>query len=195
MRPDEKPRASFSESEAQSILARAAEIEGAIGTRFTADELRHIAVTAGIDPHALESAISETNAVPHPGTRAIAPRTLHTRDVLSMAGTGAILGALAIVADNMSFGGASAIAVFGPSAVYTAWKSAKHSLRDGIPGLLRDFAVVFGSFTMAITAIDGFSGASAAVTWSLLCSLMGAGILALRGARVSSSVVEVADQR
>ncbi|HEX6315812.1 MAG TPA: hypothetical protein VFZ73_13170 [Gemmatimonadaceae bacterium] len=195
MRTDEKPRASFSESQAQRILARAAEIEGTVGTRFTVDDLRQIASTAGIDAHALESAINESHVAVEPDVGMTAPGPLTAREIVLMAGTGAALGALAIAADNLAFGGASAIAVFGPSAVYTAWKAVKHSLRKGIPGLLRDLAVVFGSFTAAIMAIDGLEGASAAMTWSLLCGMLGAGILSLRGARVSSSVVEVADQR
>jgi hypothetical protein len=145
-------------------------------------------MNAGIDPHALESAINETDAPAQPKSRALVPRTLTTRDIVSMAGTGAVLGALALVADNLSFGGASTIAVFGPSTLYTVYRAVRHSLRDGIPGLLRDLAIVFGSFTTAVMAIDGFQGASAAMTWSLLCALTGSGILALRGARVTSTV-------
>lgn len=189
MREDPRPPATFTESEAQRILARAAELEGTIGTRFTAEDLRQIAATAGIDREALEFAIKETDAVPARPALADTFHPLNARDVAIMAGAGAALGALAIVADNLSFGGASTLAVFGPSALYTFYKALKHPLREGIPGLLRDFAVVFGSFTAAIIAMEGFRSASPAMAWSLMCGAIGSGILALRGARLSGSAV------
>lgn len=192
MREHPRPPATFTESEAQRILARAAELEGTIGTRFSTEDLRQIAATAGIDQGALEHAIRETDVVPFRPGHTDSSRPLTARDVAIMAGAGAALGALAIVADNLSFGGASSLAVFGPSGLYTIYKALKHSVREGIPGLLRDLAVIFGSFTAAIIAIEGFQGASPAMTWSLLCGAIGSGILALRGARVSSSVADSA---
>lgn len=77
---DQNAPATYSEHEAQRILARAAELEGASGTRFTAEDLRQIAATADIDPHALERAMSETGDVARRSApahaRSFPPRTM-----------------------------------------------------------------------------------------------------------------------
>jgi hypothetical protein len=102
MREDPRPPATFSEPEAQRILARAAELEATSGNRFTAEDLRQIAVNAGIDEHALEHAISESAAVESRPVLRDASTGMKPSNIAMLAGAGAVLGALAIGADNMS---------------------------------------------------------------------------------------------
>jgi hypothetical protein len=65
-------------------------------------------------------------------------------------------------------------------------------MREGFAGLLRELAVVFGSFTAIITAIEGFQAASLAMTWSLIAGALGCGILSMRRARGNSPVADAA---
>ena len=174
----------FSEQEAQRILARAAELEGAIGNRFTADDLRQIAATAGIDSRALEHAMNEQGEVT-PSGRSAEPLAMSAKQVALLAGSGAALGAMAVVADNMSLGNASAIAGFGPSALYTLWRALRHPLGGGLSGLWRELGVVFGSFTLAIIASQGVQDSAPAITWSLICGFVGTAVLSLRGGSTS----------
>ena len=175
--------ATHSEHEAQRILARAAELEGVSGTRFTAEDLRKIAATADIDPHALERAMSETEDVARPVVSDALP--MNATRLAMLAGAGAVLGALAIAADSKPFGRLSELVIFGPSALFTMYLALKHSLRGGFSGLLRELGVTLGSFTLAIVASEGVRNASPAITWSLVCVALGSAILSLRsGARV-----------
>jgi hypothetical protein len=66
------------------------------------------------------------------------------------------------------------------------------TLRSGFPGLLRELGIVFGSFTAAIGAVEGFTGASAAMTWSLMAGALACGIRSLRGTRPPDPVNETA---
>jgi hypothetical protein len=170
----------YSEHEAQRILARAAELEGASGTRFTAEDIRQIAATADIDPHALERAMNETG---HVTARPVSPETvpMSAKRLAMLAGAGAVLGALAIAADTKPFGRLSEIVIFGPSALFTVYLALRHSLRGGFSGLLRELGVVLGSFTLAIIASEGIRNASPAITWSLVCGALGTAILSIRG--------------
>jgi len=179
--------ATFSEPEAQRILARAAELEVTNGTLFTLEDLRQIAVKAGIEPHALEHAINESRSVDEP-LPAAAPTAMKSKDIAMLAVTGAGLGALALVADNMHLLGSSAIPVFAPSALFTIYRALRHPVREGFTGLLRDLAVFFGSFTAVVVASAGLNDASVVVTWSLLAGAVACGVLSLRGARPGAPV-------
>ena len=188
MPADRELPATFSETEAQRILARAAEIEGTNGTLFTIEDLRQIALKAGIEPHALDHAINEARAVESlPTPDALSP-PMTSRDIAMLAVSGAALGALALVADQMPLPGSSAIPVFAPSALFTIYRALRHPVREGFSGLLRDLGVFFGSFTAVVIASEGLNDASVAVTWSLMAGAAACGILSLRGARPGSPV-------
>ena len=189
MREDRELPATFSEPEAQKILARAAELEGINGTRFTIEDLRQIAVKAGIEPHALEHAIRESSAVEEMPAPDASPTAMKSRDIAMLAVTGAALGALAIVADQMPFPGSSAIPVFAPSALFTIYRALRHPLREGFSGLLRDLGIFFGAFTTAVVASEGVNDASVVVTWAIVASGLACGILSLRGAKPNQPVV------
>lgn len=180
MNKDRNTPGSFSETEAHQILARAAELEGAAGTRFTVEDLRQIAATANIDPHALERAMSEVGGV-QGGTESPPEVAMNGKQLAMLAGAGVVLGATAVMADNMSFGAGSAVAIFAPSALFTIYRALRHPLRHGIAALLRELGVVFGSFTLAILATQGFDGMSPAMAWSLVCGVLGSAVLAMRG--------------
>jgi hypothetical protein len=192
--------ATFSEPEAQRILARAAELDGAIGTRFTIDELRQIAVKAGIDTQALEHAIHETDSavieprtIVAPGSSgdALGPLTPQTMVTLGVAG--AALGLMAMGADRL---GVQDAFVLGPSALYAMYRAIRHPLGGGIAGVLRELAVVFGSFTLAVVAVNGVNAASEATGWSLVCGALASGMFALRaGIRSQSTNVAPVDTR
>jgi hypothetical protein len=177
------PLASFSEPEAQRILARAAELEATIGNRFTTEDLQQIALKAGIDPHALERAISETNEVVAQPVRNELPPLMKPGRIALLAGTGAVLGALAIAADKIAFPGSSAIPVFAPSGLFAFYLALRHPVREGFAGLVRELGIAFGAFTAAIVAMEGVQDASPAVTWSLLAGALACGVLSLRGVR------------
>jgi hypothetical protein len=186
MREDRHLPATFSEPEAQRILARAAELEGINGTLFTIEDLRQIAVKAGIEPHALEHAINESRAVEEPPATDSTPTAMKSSDIAMLAVTGAALGALALVADKAQFAGSSAIPVFAPSALFTIYRALRHPVREGFSGLLRELGVFFGSFTAAVVVSEGVNDASVVVTWSLMAGAVACGILSLRGARPSA---------
>ena len=187
MHADRELPATFSEAEAQRILARAAELEVTNGTRFTIEDLRQIALKAGIEPHALDHAINEVRAVePLPTPDAPSP-PMTSRNIAMLAVSGAALGALALVADNM-LPGSSAIPVFAPSALFTIYRALRHPVREGFTGLLRDLGVFFGSFSAVVIASAGLNDSSVVVTWSLLAGAVACGILSLRGARPGSPV-------
>jgi hypothetical protein len=170
---------SFSEPEALRILNRATELEDTVGKRFTVDDLRQIAVTAGIDADALEHALNESARVPQQqgGMSSI----IDSNRLVMLAGAGALLGGLAVVADNAGFGAGSAAAVFAPSGLYAAWLALRHPLRNGMPALLKELAIAFGAFTAVIVTMGGAEGLAPAVAWSSLCGMVGAGIVSLRG--------------
>jgi hypothetical protein len=170
---------SFSEPEAQRILARAAELEGSIGTRFTAEDLRQIAAKAGIEAHALEHAMNETVAdQPSP---AEATNFMDSKNLALLATTGVALGLLAVAADRLPLPGSSAIPVFAPSALFTIYRALRHPLKAGVGGLLRELAVFFGSFTAAAAATQGFDGATVSMAWSMMAGGIAVAILSLRG--------------
>jgi hypothetical protein len=171
---------SFSETEAHQILARAAELEGAAAARFSAEDLRQIAATADIDPHALERAMSEAGGIQaQTDSRDAVP--VNAKQLAMLAGAGVVLGATAVMADNMSFGAGSAVAIFAPSALFTIYRAVQHPLRHGIGALLRELGIVFGSFTLAIVATQGFDAVSPAMGWSMVCGVLGSAVLAMRG--------------
>ena len=126
---------------------------------------------------------------------ACATNARHLRPIPSrlalLAGTGAVLGTLA-VADKMPFRGSSAIPVFLPSALVALYIASRHPLREGFIGLLRELGILFGSFTAAIIAMEGFQGASPAMAWTLICGALGSGVLSLRSARTDSPVADSA---
>ena len=192
MRKDPNLPATFSEPEAQRILARAAELEVSLGGRFTTDDLRQIALKAGIDEHALERAINETDSVAEQPGQTDLPPLMEPGRIAVLAGTGAVLGALAIAADNIAFPGSSAIPVFAPSGLLAFYLALRHPLREGFTGLIRELGITFGAFTAAILAMEGFEGASAGVTWSLLAGALACGVFSLRGARPTIPVTDTA---
>jgi hypothetical protein len=73
LRPSDTQK--LSESDAQRLLARAAEIERAQGTQLSLAELRAVALEAGIAPNAFEEAVGELGM---PAVEVVAepPRTL-----------------------------------------------------------------------------------------------------------------------
>jgi hypothetical protein len=192
MRKDHEPTGTFSEPEAQRILSRAAELEATLGNRFTTDDLRQIAAKAGIEPHALEHAINETRAVDIQHEAGAELAGMKPGDIAMLAGAGALLGMLAIGADNMQLLGSSALPVFAPSALFTIYRALRHPLRDGFSGLLRELGIVFGAFTATVAAVEGIEAASIATTWSLMAGALACGMLTLRGARPQSPVNEIA---
>ena len=190
MRTDEEPTTTFSETEAQRILARAAELEASIGQRFSAADLQHIAAKAGIDALALEQAINESGGAPARPVEQNSPISMDAKRVAGFAGAGAVLGVLAVATDTFLVSG-SGVAVFGPSALFTIYTALRHPLRKGLGGLLRDLALVFGSFTLGIVALEGSSGVAPAMAWSLACGILGTALLAMRaGARAISPVAD-----
>ena len=198
MSSDRKLPVSFSEPEAQRILARAAELEGSIGTRFTAEDLRQIAAKAGIEAHALEQAINET-AIEDSAVHAPVQRdSMNAGSIATLIASGAVLGALAFAADRINLPGSSAIPVFAPSALFTLYLTLRHPVRDGLGGLLRKLALVFGSFTAAIAAVAGVNDSGPALTWALLCGTAASAILSLRtgsGSGVDSATPTPVDAR
>lgn len=197
MRNELEPLATYSETEAQRILARAAELEeprleATIGTRFTTEDLRQIAMKAGIDSQALEHAMNESDAVATPAVSDELPPLMKPSRFAILAGIGAVLGALAVVADKMPLPGSSAIEVFLPSALVAIYMASRHPLREGFIGLLRELGILFGSFTATIIALQGFQGASPAMAWALFCGALGSGILSVRGARTDNPVADTA---
>ena len=174
----------FSETDAQRILARAAELEASIGNRFTMEDLRQIASKAGIDAQALERALNEAGTVMAvQPVRNEPPPLMKAGRIATLAACGAVLGALAFAADRINLPGSSAVPVFLPSALFAFYLTLRHPIREGFTGLFRELGVAFGAFTTVITAMGGFDGATVGVTWSLLVAAAASGILALRGAR------------
>ena len=189
MRDDNNLPVSFSETDAQRILARAAELEASIGNRFTTEDLRQIALKAGIDAHALERAIDEAGAIETAQpVRNELPPLMKPGRIATLAATGAVLGALALAADRIAFPGSSAIPVFLPSGLFAFYLALRLPVREGFIGLFRELGVTFGAFTAAVAALGGMDGASIGVTWSLLVGAMASGILSLRGARPKAVV-------
>ena len=191
MRNDSNLPVTFSDTEAQQILARAAELEASIGNRFTTEDLQQIALKAGIDAHALERAISETRVVATQPVSNELPPLMKPGRIAMLAGVGALLGAAAIFADKVQPFGGSAVPVLLPSGLFAMYMALRHPLRGGFAGLIRELGVAFGAFTAAIMAMEGFKGASAGVTWSLLAGALACGILSLRGARPDGPVSNV----
>jgi hypothetical protein len=190
MSEDPQLPVTYSETEAQRILARAAELEASVGNRFTTDDLRQIALKAGIDARALERAINEGGTVVTQSDRNELPPLMKPGSIAMLAGTGAVLGVLAVAADRIAFPGSSAIPVFLPSGLFAMYLALRHPLRDGFTGLIRELGVAFGAFTATIMALEGFKGASTGVTWSLLAGALACGLLALRGARPAAPVTD-----
>lgn len=188
MSQDPQLPVTFSEPEAQRIFARAAELEASIGNRFTIEDLRQIALKAGIDAQALERAINEPGAVVAQPIRNELPPLMKPGRIAMLAGAGALLGVLAIFADRIQPFGGSAIPVFLPSGLLAMYLALRHPLRNGFGGLIRELGVAFGAFTAATMAMQGFDGASAGVSWSVLAGALACGILALRGARPDAPV-------
>jgi hypothetical protein len=87
---------------------------------------------------------------------------------------------MALGADKMNFPFTTEVAVLGPSALFAAFLALRHPVREGMIGLVRELAVAFGSFTIAIIALDGLDSASQAMGWSLLCGFIAGGILSAR---------------
>ncbi len=159
-------------------------MEASIGNRFTTEDLRQIALKAGIDANALERAINETGTIEAAQpVRNELPPLMKPGRIATLAATGAVLGVLALAADRIAFPGSSAIPVFLPSGLFAFYLALRHPVRDLFSGLFRELGVTFGAFTAAVMATGGLEGASIGVTWSLLVAAVASGILALRGAR------------
>ena len=191
--PSEKIPTMFSENEVRTILARAAELETAGGGGMvSAADLRKIAAEVGIDAAALEQAIAE--AQKGPARAAVAEKRSDILRVLTMKNlelviAGSVLGAMAVAADGGGFGALTAVAIFGPSAGFAAWRALHHRHWGSVQRLLRELGVLFGSFAIAIASSAGTEGFAAAVAWGTICGL-GAVAIANRqdsDARVTTS--------
>jgi hypothetical protein len=167
-----KNRTAFSENEVRTILARAAELEaGGGGGMVSAADLRKIAAEVGIDAVALEQAMSELQKQPVlPEQRSDLLRILTLKN-LGLVIAGGVLGAMALAADGGRFGSLTALAIFGPSALFTAWRALHHRHWGSVRGLLRELGPLFGSFGMTVTAVGGQEGLAVAVVWGAICSL------------------------
>lgn len=173
--PSGKVRTTFSENEVRTILARAAELETAgDGGMVSAADLRTIAAEVGIDAAALEQAIAEAQkALPRAEpteNRSGLLRVLTIKN-LGLVIAGSILGAMAIAADGGGFGALTAIAIFGPSAVFAAWRALHHRHWGSVQGLLREMGMLFGSFAITIASLNGTEAFAAAIAWGVICGL------------------------
>lgn len=174
----DKVRTVFTESEVKSILARAADLEvTGRGGLVSAGDLRRIAAEAGIDPTAVDQAITESQHRPGAVSdhRADLLRMMTPKN-LGLAISGVALGAMALAADGGPFGPLEPLAIFGPSAAFTAWRALRHRGRGSIGHLVRELGVLFGSFAATIAFLSGPEGFTAAVAWSFVCGLGGVAI-------------------
>src|SRR5690606_37125562 len=115
--------------------------------RFTLAELQQIAQEASIVLSALNQALSEEVEVPRQIPQ-IPERVTTFAKATGLAGIGAGLGVLAVVADSLSLGPESAAAVFGPSAVFVLYRALWHRWHGGVRGYIEDAILVLGSFTL-----------------------------------------------
>ena len=173
--PSGKVCTAFSENEVRTILARAAELEAAgNGGMVSAADLRRIAAEVGIDAAALEQAIAEAQKRSPRGevaeSRSGLLRVLTMKN-LGLTIAGSVLGAMAIAADGGGFGALTAIAIFGPSAGFAAWRALRHRHWGSVQGVLREMGVLFGSFAITIASLSGTEGFAAAVAWGVICGL------------------------
>ena len=171
------PEIRFTETDAQRILARAAELEATSGSVVSIDELRAIAADAGIDPSALNRAVREFDLAPAGPSKTVRSRSRSLLGTAALAAAGVVLGALAVAADNLVFGSFSAAGVLGPSAAFTAYLALRNRRHGGPAAFLGEAAIVFGSFSGTVVAMEGFQALSTCMAWALMCSLAGLGIV------------------
>lgn len=169
-----KTRTAFSENEVRSILARAAELESSgNGGMISAADLRKIAAEAGIDSATMERAIAEAERGPATSPvreqRSELLRILTAKN-LGMVVAGGTLAAMAVAADGGRFGSLTAVAIFGPSALFAAWRALHHRHWGSVRGLSRELAPLFGSFVVTIATLAGQEGFAAALVWGAICS-------------------------
>ena len=185
--PSEKLRTAFSENEVKAILARAAELEATGGGGLvTAADLHKIAADAGIDAAALEQAIAEQQKQLAVAGKSPELLRILTLKNLGLVIAGGVLGAMAIAADGGGFGGLTALAIFGPSAAFAAWRGWKHRRRGSVRALLHELGALFGSFAVTIASLNGAEGFAAAVAWAVIC---GAGAVAIANRQTDESRV------
>lgn len=167
---------SFTDSSANRILARAAELDALNGTTLRLPELRAIAVEVGISAEAFDQAVAEARRVPVPrDTIRSRPRSL--LGTVTMIAVGVALATLSVAADNMSLGSASAFAVFGPSAAFIVYRALVHRRKGSLYGFLNEAAVLFGSFTAAALAMNGTQALAPCAAWALACAVAGSGVV------------------
>lgn len=169
----------LSEAEAKRILARAAELDASGAGRFTLAELQQIAQEASIDLSALQQALSEGVEVPRQ-IPLVPERVATFVKAAGLAGIGAGLGVLAVIADSLSLGPESAAAVFGPSAVFVLYGALWHRWHGGVRGYVEDAILVLGSFTLTATLAGGVSATLPALAWSAAAATVGGIVASVR---------------
>ena len=170
----------FSEAQAKSILARAAELDTSIASHFTTADLKRIAQEATINASAIDLALTEAVSVVTPST---STRRSQLRASLlkaaGLVGVGAGLGALAVTTDALSLGPESAAAVFGPSAAFVLYRALWHRWHGSLRGFLHEAVLALGSFTLTVTVLEGFHATNPALLWSLICGAVGSTVAGL----------------
>jgi hypothetical protein len=91
----------------------------------------------------------------------------------------------------MSLGPESAAAVFGPSAAFVLYRALWQRWHGSLRGLIDEVVLVLGSFTLTVTALEGFHATKPALLWSLICGTVGCTVagLELRTRSTPSSTV------
>jgi hypothetical protein len=168
-------RKAFSESEGQRILSRAAELELTEDTRYTSEELRQIAMEAGIGSRALDAALLES--LPRADAAVgSGPRSWPVSEVImALLGVGA--GALALLLDG-GFGSRDAAVVgAGLTAVITLFSTMRHRPKGNLGGFVRDSIALFGGGLLATMGLDGYLGPAPSLIWGTFCTALGAAIV------------------
>ena len=165
------PPATVSAEEARAILARAASLDSVLAGSYSIDELRRAAAEANIHPDAIDAALAELRA-----SKPTPSRRQKLLKALGFCGFGAAFGVLALATDNAIAGPGAAAAVFGPSALFTLYRAFRTRRHGSVSDFIREIAAFFGSFTIAVTAIEGTQATGIALFWSAICALVGVGI-------------------
>jgi hypothetical protein len=191
MKSDDSDRV-LGEAEIKRVLARAAELDSRSELLLTTTDLRRIASEAHISSEAMEVALREVR-VAHPVTDAVvAEKPAWWRRALQGAGLisgGALLAVAAVFADRGGFGPAAAAAVFGPSAAFCLYRALRHRWHGSLVDFQKEIALVLGTFTLMITAVEGYDATQVALVWWAICAVVGGAIvqLTLRSSNTSGT--------
>lgn len=166
----------FSEDEAKSILGRAARLDVADGTSFSAADLHRIAAGANISSTALDAALREARQARETSA---ARRWGERIRAVALVAAGVGLGVLTSVMDRLSLGQESAAAVFGPSAAVVLTLALKHRWRGNLKEFVQEAFVVLGVFALSVVVIEGFHALPIMLSWSSLCGVIGGFIVGI----------------